>query len=311
MGLAEELTDELGDALTQGMGWLTSRLQAGAPSRQASPVPPAAAQPSEPPRARLVRPTSPVSQKPFPEDPSERAVLVVLRPADIERLGYEDDAQDLLLSEDVHIVSYPVRTQGGIVQDLVDKGQLRPGAMLVQSPYDADDYEDAATAPEQFALAKYMAFSLMCRHLGAREVEVKQVDVTTDSLTNTGDISGSRGPVEASVKVEHERLDKLKQQLMLRHSYPGGPPDVEAAEALLRKRRLWGDATMKDLVELRRGEGNLLQKQTLTVNLSRESTATLSVVAGVKVPAFVSLNAEYERVAKQKVEYVLTLEVTF
>ena len=52
--------------------------------------------------------------------------------------------------------------------------------MLVQSPYDPDTYEDASLAPQRFALAKLMYFSMLCMHLGAEGGE-RRADRPPDS----------------------------------------------------------------------------------------------------------------------------------
>ena len=64
--------------------------------------------------------------------------------------------------------------QQRLVQDLVDSGLVRPGAVLIQSPFDKNTYENSMQAVERFALEKHLHFSTLCMYLGAREVTVEQ-----------------------------------------------------------------------------------------------------------------------------------------
>lgn len=95
----------------------------------------------------------------FPEDPSIRKAVLVLHDHDIERCSYEPGAAQALLDEEAFVLQFPLRSQGShpaSLQNILDAGLARPGNVLVQSPYDVDSYEEAALAPQRFALAKHM-----------------------------------------------------------------------------------------------------------------------------------------------------------
>ena len=97
----------------------------------------------------------------------------------------------------------------------------------------------------------------------------------------------------------------------LRDEFEGGPADVGAAERLLRRTGLLADPNMRTLIEMRRDGGNQLKARTLVLNLSSEAKSSLNVVGRIKVPAFVKLSAEYERVVKEQHDYTLTVTVRF
>jgi hypothetical protein len=98
--------------------------------------------------------------------------------------------------------------------------------------------------------------------------------------------------------------------LTLVDEYPGGEPDVEAAEKLLRSSRLLGDPNMRSLILSREGEVNRLTRRTLTVNLSTEANKNLRIVGrfGTLPAAF---DAEYSKAVTEIKEYRLTVEVLF
>jgi hypothetical protein len=250
----------------------------------------------------------------FPSDPSSRKAVLVLQEHDIEKCAYEPGAAQALLDEEAYVLQFPLRTQGEIpvaLQNIVDAGLARPGNMLVQSPYDIDSYEEAALAPQRFALAKHMYFSTLCMHLGAKEVVVEQIDLRTRSGKSTLDVKGERLGASAQVSVETEELEKFRAQMHLRDEFEGGPADVAAAERLLRRTGLLADPNMRTLVEMRRDGANQLKTRKLVLSLSSEAKSNLNVVGRLKVPAFVKLSAEYDRVVKEQQDYTLTVVVKF
>jgi hypothetical protein len=250
----------------------------------------------------------------FPSDPSSRKAILVLQQHDVEKCAYEPGAAQALLDEEAYVLQFPLRVQGetpAALQNLMDAGLARPGGMLVQSPYDVDTYEDAALAPQRFALAKHMYFSTLCMHLGAKEVSVEQIDLRTRTGKTTLDVKGERLGGSAQLTVESEELEKFRAQMHLRDEFAGGPPDVAAAERLLRRTNLWSDPNMRTLIEMRRDGSNQLMTRKLVLSLSSEAKSNLNVVGRLKVPAFVKLSAEYDRVVREQYDYTLTVLVRF
>lgn len=250
----------------------------------------------------------------FPNDPSSRKAVLVLSQHDIERCGYERDAAHALLDHEAYVLTFPLRTHGDppvALQNIIDAGLARPGNMLVQSPYDLDSYEEAALAPARFALAKHMYFSTLCMQLGAKEVVVEQIDLRTRSGKSTLDVKGERLEGSAQLRVESEELEKFRAQMHLRDEFEGGPADVAAAERLLRRTGLLGDPNMRTLLEMRRDGANQLKTRKLVLSLSSEAKSNLNVVGRLKVPTFVKLSAEYDRVVREQQDYTLTVVVRF
>lgn len=250
----------------------------------------------------------------FPSDPSRRKAILVLQDHDIEKCVYEPGAAQALLDEEAYVLRFPLRLQGEVptsLQNLLDAGLARPGNMLVQNPYDADTYEEAAIAPTRFALAKHMYFSTLCMHLGAKEVIVEQIDLRMQSGKSTLDLKGERAGVSAQTTIEVEELEQFRSQMHLRDEFDGGPANVAAAEQLLRRTGLWADPNMRTLIEMRRDGGNQLKTRKLVLSLSSEAKSNLNVVGRLKVPNFVKLSAEYDRIVNEHREYTLTVTVRF
>lgn len=250
----------------------------------------------------------------FPNDPSSRKAILVLQQYDLEKCAYEPGAAQSLLDEEAYVLQFPVRPQGEVslaLRNIVDAGLARPGSMLVQSPFDADSYEEASLAPQRFALAKHMYFSTLCMYLGAKEVSVEQIDLRTRTGKTSVDLKGERPGASAQVSIETEELERFCAQMNLRDEFAGGLPDIAAAERLLRRTGLLADPNMRTLLEMRREGMNQLLTRKLTLSLSNEAKSNLNVVARLKVPKFVTLSVEYDQVIKEQHDYTLTIIVRF
>lgn len=256
-----------------------------------------------------------MTTKPFPDDAQRRKAIVVLDQSDIDRCGYEDEGPALLLSEEIHVLELPVRDTQKIIQDIMDRDLVRRGAILAQSPFDKDKYEDAIQAKELFALAKHLHFSTFCMHLGAREVKIEQIQLGKSSETKTWTAEGGakikRVGASLDTSGKQDELDTFRSQLTLIDTFEGGQANLEAAEQLLRQTRLLGDPNMSGLLDMRRSGSNQLRSRTLKLNLSSEAKRNLTVVGNLKVPPFIKLEADYKRVIREQSEYTLTVTVRF
>lgn len=247
----------------------------------------------------------------FPADPSGRRAVVVLDQHEIENCSRKGETQ-ILTDPQTHVLVYPITDNnvGQALTNILDAGLDRPGTVLIQSPFDLDEYVDAAEASQQFALAKHTLLSNFCQLLGATRVSVTQMDIVTNGSVKTMKADGGHRVATAEGSLEKTANDSLWSQLSLVDEYKGYEPDVEAAEKLLRSSRLAADPNMKSLLQARKAAGNPLTKRTLTVNLSTEANKNLKVVGRLHLP-MAAFGAEYASAVKQTKEYKLTLEVLF
>ncbi|MGK5024871.1 hypothetical protein [Janthinobacterium sp. RB2R34] len=250
----------------------------------------------------------------FPNDPSSRKAILVLQQHDLEKCAYEPGAAQSLFDEEAYVLQFPVRSQSEVspaLRNIIDSGLARPGSMLVQSPFDADTYEEASLAPQRFALAKHMYFSMLCMYLGATEVSVEQIDLRTRTGKTSVDVRAERLGASGKVSIEAEELERFRAQMNLCDMFTGGTPDILTAEKLLRRTGLLADPNMRTLLEMRRDGMNQLLTRKLTLSLSNEAKSNLNVAGRLKVPEFVTLSVEYDRVIKEQHDYTLTVLVKF
>ena len=247
----------------------------------------------------------------FPNDPSGRRAVVVLDQHAIDNCSRNGETQ-ILTDSETHVLVYPIDDDdlGQALTNILDAGLDRLNTVLIQSPFDLNEYVDAAEASQQFALTKHTLLSNFCQLLGATRVSVTQMDIVTNGSVKTFKADGSRLVATAEGSLERTASDSLCSQISLVDEYPGGEPNVEAAETLMRSSRLAGDPNMKSLLQARKAAGNPLTKRTLTVNLSSEANKNLKIVGRLQLP-IAAFAAEYASAVKQTKEYTLTLEVLF
>jgi hypothetical protein len=182
--------------------------------------------------------------------------------------------------------------------------------ILVQSPFDPDVYEEASVAPDRFALTKHMYFSLLCMHLGAKEISVEQVDLQSGAEKISRGAGADRPVVGAKISVASEALDKFRAHMSLHDTFSGGKPDIDAAEQLLRKTGLLSDSTMYSLLEMRRSTSNQMLSRKLVISLSSEAKTSLNIVGRLKSP-FVNFESDYEKITSKEYDYTVTVRVQF
>lgn len=232
---------------------------------------------------------------------------------DFERCSYEAEGAKSLLDEQLAVIQYPVAISAASPLALQNIDQLDPGpgVMLIQSPFEPDIYEDAATAPERFALDKYIIFSELCQRLGAKAVVVNHVKVERQQDTLSTKVSGERpiGSIEGNI--DRELTRKFSEQMTMTLKFSGSSADIAGAQQLLQSRNLTRDSCMSSLIEMRKEGPNQLMSRKLVINLSSETKKNLSIAARITVPGFVSLGIDYKTTSSRQLDYVVTLDVQF
>lgn len=251
----------------------------------------------------------------FPDEPSRRRVVLVLTEHDIERCAYEPGAaKTLLVNDQAHILRIPITANVDLptaLRNIQDARLASSGAMLIQSPYDTDRYVEAADAAADFALEKYMIFSMFCKHLGAKAINVEHVTIHTRQGVKRVDVKLARPAIDADVSAEVERSDSFVQRFTLNDKFAGEVADFQSAEQLARRTGLLNDVTMSSLLAMRRDEKNPIKTRSLNVSLSTESATNIRVAACLHIPTWINLAANYKSVFAEQKQYKLAVKVTF
>lgn len=253
----------------------------------------------------------------IPEDPERRRALVVLEDHDVEECDLDSKGRRFLDSAEVHVLVWPCREDlGPLKRTLASRELLRPGSVLIQSPFDLESYVLESQAIERFSLVKYAAYSRICAALGARVVEVVQIERQSGSVRTSIRLDGEM-PIVAGAKVAGavEELKKMEASLSLRDEFVGKSPNIARAERLLADYRLRGDGVITSLIDQRRDRHNPIRVREVRTNLVAETRTNLDIVASLQLPSFLelpsSVGAAFNRVRSDVREFCLTLRVTF
>jgi hypothetical protein len=243
--------------------------------------------------------------------PHTRRLVVVVDPIAYGRTEYADmRAMDARV--DVVIVNAGEPGHDQISQSLLREGLLRPGNVLVQSPFDTSRYSEISVASERFALDKAMLFSKLCQRLGAREVRVKNVYRILDGKRREITVGAGDGLiVGARADLDREDFSTFAASVHLVDAFTGGPPDIRAARKLLRECGLEQDPVMSSLVESRANPSNTHRSRRLYVDLSTETVNRIRFAAGLAIPSFFAMNVDVKTVTTKASEYQVAYEVDF
>lgn len=258
-----------------------------------------------------------MSENKFPSFHGARRAVVILKKNDIhsclDDFCYED--KRFLYDDEAFVLEYPppkdTQDLPQALTNIIDSDLARPGLILVQSPYDRDSYVELDKAVEAFAIDKLRHFSRLCQLLGAKSVEVEQVEVKKGGKSALYNVKANAGPLKAEGKVTMDYEESLSRKFSIRSVFFGKMPDVDAAELFLRSKNLYGDTVMRQLLEQCSDNTNRLLKQEVTISLSSETKSTLGIVGKLNLPKEMGISLDYKTIAAINEEYSLTLLVSF
>lgn len=259
--------------------------------------------------------------------PHQRRAIYILEDSHIDALEYEDGGPRILLSKEIQIVSYEqLMTDAQNIAYLArirNSNSFGATTLLVQSPFEADVYEELSDAPSNFAIEKYFKISEVCQLLGAKSLKIEEVQAREErrgaEARNRADVNLlHEGSGSISTTFEMEAAKQLKSKLSMHDTFHGSAPNPNAAKSVLRDAGIQ-DALLDSLIQQRSVETNLISGKSLTLSLSSESKRNLNVTidALMNGPAFLKkiigvnieggLNAEHF----SKLNYELTVTIKF
>lgn len=247
----------------------------------------------------------------LPENPAQRKLLVVLDEADYELCQYDEEGRKLLLNPEVNVQQFPVTSDDQTLLSLQREGLLRPGARLLQSPYDGQLYVDIADAEDSFAVQKYTLFSSVCMFLGATKVQVTRIMCRDRDGTVEVNIGGDRMGVQADGRVQHERVEKLRTKISLCDEFEGGEADVEAAGTLMRTAGLMSNPNLRSLLEMAKVSNNRIKSREFQLDLTRETKSRLELALSVGIPGVARGSGDADIRSRENVEYQVSVRVDF
>ena len=204
-----------------------------------------------------------------------------------------------------------------LLASLIDDDALKPGVVLVRSPFHPERYANEKEAELVFEREKLHLFSELCKLLGATRVTsdsgsllVQQKEATAKAKVEAkiAKTLGKLSPLQAQTSVSFDELQEWKSRLGIDDAYPGGPPDIAAAHEFLQRHGL-KDPEIRSLVEARTGQ-NPLKERTLTLSYEGRKDKNLNLAAEVRLPTAV-VEGQFRRDYSTRHRVELTLHVEF
>lgn len=204
-------------------------------------------------------------------------------------------------------------SQPAHIQELLSSNMLKPGVVLVRSPFGTGSYAPESDAELLFEREKLQLVSSLCRILGASRVksETSTLHVKHQVTTVKAKIGKKLGrvqPFNGDGKMTLDEREEWQSRLQVDGTYPGGKPDITAAWAFVEQHSL-RDPEIAGLVEARSGQ-NPVQHLAITVTYEGRDDRNLDLAAQVQLPALsVAVNGRRDHSIRRHVS--LKLQITF
>ncbi|MDD5268987.1 MAG: hypothetical protein PHO08_17990 [Methylococcales bacterium] len=245
-----------------------------------------------------------------------KIIMIISRPdlLDAERHDHKttDGNIPLFNNSQIKIITPPYKSNERIVAMLDNLNLLTPGNTLLRNPYDHSLYSRVQDAELEFAIAKFVHFTVICNKLGAKSCtisnnkddelkEVKEQDFRFKYLFKSG-----KAHQKESLK------DKIKQNLKLVTNFTGSAPKISEAEEYIKKHYLTHDTWITSLIELRKNTHSSQEDFNLNLDLTRETDLALNAVLNIKIPTVLgNVIAGCDIAREQRSRLILDIKVEF
>lgn len=252
-------------------------------------------------------------QKPESVPKERRRVIVVLNERDFKDGRRDNDLVDYFdNSQALVIPSHDITASGSdaLIDRLRRSNALVDRAVLVQSPFDDMEYQFASKAEVEFAVAKFMIVTKLCNLLGATSVRIDQVTTDRRATSWKSSARGKNLVHKANADVEVDLASTVREQLQVSDSFPGSPPDIQAARELLRRTGLENDATLTALVDMREGK-NPISRREIIISLTKEASENLKVAVAYSGLKLVTIDTSLIRHVEQQADIKVSVSIAF
>lgn len=164
--------------------------------------------------------------------------------------------------------------------------QMEVGSVLIRNPFNQRQYIDINESEDRIIREKISAMSMIAQKLGARKIIGTAEFLEEQKLERTTDGSAKYKAVTLDVEYRKQQQEKCQKKYKLIREFNGAFSAESYQEAidLLKKYNLTFDPEVRDLVGLRNpSERNILGKQSVHMNLSREVNSSKEIAASLTV----------------------------
>jgi len=244
-----------------------------------------------------------------------------MRQRDFDRINYENLAPEVIGDDEISIVIYDKNeifsnnNLHPVIDQLVAYDLFRPGKVLVQNPFQPDNYREQSAALEDFSLRKHELFTELCQYLGAKKIEIQQISIddAEDQMKVGAEVDsqvkgvGVTGGSELGLKLRNS----LSERLDFNTQFAGSEPQIEEANKFLVEYGLRADESFTNLVRLRQNTANPLKERYIRLNVSEEARRNIDVASRIDIGKIFNGHATVERQQESRKGIDLTVRVVF
>jgi len=252
---------------------------------------------------------------PWPLNPAHRKVIFVLSKDDIIALESNAAGNKLLMNEEVYIMPSHSSDPSPEEKNIIAQGLVTAGTVLIQDPFDKNKYHLESESIKQIAQRKWLKFSTLCGHLGARKIEIKSIRVQDENGDFEFDLEGGvpilvKGQLNTQKKSHYSFLESM----FLKVGFEGGNPDIDAANKFIKNNGLTQENFIDALLNQSQLSNNKQKEFTLKLDLTNEVHQKFKILAGISIRNLrvpISLEGRYTKNTYKKTKYTLSISVKF
>ncbi|MBR2082408.1 MAG: hypothetical protein IJ876_05310 [Elusimicrobiaceae bacterium] len=197
----------------------------------------------------------------LPANPTARQIIVV---GDDVFLNQAREEEQIWIQKrpEICVVNLDDAWGGELFDKISRQALWVPGTTLVQDPYEPELYmplkeDEVSNSLLESAKKRYRALEEVVRKLGAISLRIEE----TQKRNKEGHVIGSGNYKIVDGNAKFDIANQLQESIQTSSTFPGGKPDVQAAQEVLLRYNLAGDNELRSLIELRRGDNPILMKE--------------------------------------------------
>lgn len=243
----------------------------------------------------------------YPQDFRKRRVILILDPIQLEECEYEDNASEILYNKSLCILSDDADIDNTPIQDIAETG-----ALLIQNPFNKENYIPAEQATYIAATEKMLILSNLCGYLGAKEVII--LNSKSDEHSSLENGAAKAGAIIKGMKAGYTNNSKyistFSAQIKDKFNSENLILDTEKARQYLQKKGLGSDPIMNNLIEARESP-NPIKEREFTIDFHEEISKNIDIFLKASLPSFLKLKANYSKILGSVTRESITFKVYF
>lgn len=241
-----------------------------------------------------------------------RLLLLVDTSAEYTRMRMNQETRRMLATPSLRFVDLQdaLASDDRLLQSLAAKGLLQAGALLIQSLTVPDQYTRLSAIGDQTAESKVNVTVRICQLLGARRVEIRHAEFTSQQQSS-GKAVDVRipGVVKTSGNAAFSTVEVGGLRLKAVWTFQGGKPNVDDADRALQMSGLQ-DESLRGMVDFFRTT-NWPTSYEFEISTTGEMQRIREIVSDVSVPAAFKGHTELESLRVSRSSYEFRLQVEF